>query len=150
MLTQYGKENLIMDSGLITKQSELEKYQRIIDPAVLKTLHPPDLNLASEFYKRLVKMISEFDAELNQDEEVGVRLVNFGQTISFSVEAIGYWDPNLLRFYGHLEDNSPVELIQHVSQISFLLTALNRINPDEPTRKIVFRQQKQADKSHEG
>lgn len=101
-------------------------------------------NLASEFYDRLTKMIEEFDGKLDQTEEVGVRLVSFGQAVTFSVEDLGYWNPSLIRFYGRLEDGTPVELIQHVSQISFLLMAIKRKNPDEPKRKIGFRREEES------
>lgn len=99
---------------------------------------PTNPNLASEFHDRLVQMINKFDEELDQDHEVGMRLVTFGQSITFHVEDIGYWNPSLIRFYGKLENGSPVELIQHVSQISFLLMAVKRLNPEQPKRKIGF------------
>ena len=44
-------------------------------------------NLASEFYRRLRRHIAEFDASLDQAHEVGVRLVHFGQSIVFALEA---------------------------------------------------------------
>jgi len=100
-------------------------------------------NLASEFHSRLIRMINEFDEGLNQSEEVGVRLVSFGQSVTFSVENIGYCNPSLIRFYGRLEDGSPVQLVQHVTQISFLLMALKRENPNEPKRKIGFCSEKE-------
>ena len=106
-------------------------------------------NHASEFHMRLIKMINDFDEKLNQTEEVGVRLVSFGQSITFSVEDIGYWNPSLIRFYGQLEDGTPVELVQHVTQISFLLMALKRKNPDEPKRKIGFCSEEENDETPE-
>ncbi|QPA33055.1 hypothetical protein ISX45_00910 [Anoxybacillus caldiproteolyticus] len=99
---------------------------------------PNNPNLASEFYKRLVKMINEFDEKLDQEHEVGVRLVSYGQTIQFHIEDLGYYDPSLIIFYGRLEDGTKVELIQHVSQISFLLMAVKRLNPEKPKRRIGF------------
>src|SRR4051812_2554532 len=86
-------------------------------------------NLASEFHKRLMEMITEFDASLDDAHEVGVRLVTFGQTIVFHLSDISYYNPSLISFYGAMDDGSPVELIQHVSQISLLLMKLPRKNP---------------------
>jgi len=94
-------------------------------------------------------MINEFNEKLNQSEEVGIRLVSFGQTVTFSVEDIGYWDPNLIRFYGRLEDGSPVQLIQHVTQISFLLMAIKRKDPNKPKQKIGFHLEQEADETQE-
>src|SRR5258707_13603958 len=59
---------------------------------------PKDHNLASEFHRRLVKWIGDFDASLDQAHEVGVRLVSFGQTIVFHLDDIGYWNPALISF----------------------------------------------------
>src|SRR5262245_37357477 len=78
-------------------------------------------NKASEFYKRLTKWIEEFDASLGESDEVGVRLVSFGQSVMFRIRDMGYWDPSLISFSGVMDDGKPVELIQHVSQISILL-----------------------------
>jgi len=103
-----------------------------------KLVAPVNPNLASEFYKRLVEMINEFDEKLDDTEEVGMRLVSFGQTVQFHVEDIGYYNPSLITFIGKTAEGKDIELIQHVSQISFLLMAVPRLNPDEPKKKIGF------------
>ena len=95
-------------------------------------------NLASEFHKRLKKWISEFDASLDQAHEVGVGLVNFGRAVTFALEEMSYWNPSLIAFIGRNEDGDPVELIQHVNQISMLLVRLPRKNPDDPKPRIGF------------
>ncbi len=95
-------------------------------------------NYASEFYRRLAEWISDFDNSLDNDSEVGVRLVNFGQTVVFTLEGMGYYNPSLILFKGHTEDGSPVELIQHVSQISILLMKLPRKNPEQPKKALGF------------
>jgi hypothetical protein len=97
-----------------------------------------DSDKASGYFKSLVYMIAEFEQELDHDHEIGVKLVSFGQTITFHVEAIGYWNPYLLRFFGKLDNGNPVELIQHVSQINFLLVAVNKKDPERPARRIGF------------
>ncbi len=55
-------------------------------------------NNASSFYEILAKQISEFDKSLNNEEEVGVRLVNFGQTVIFTIKDMGYHNPSLIFF----------------------------------------------------
>ena len=112
-----------------------------ISTEVLKSLSkstPFHQNKASEFCKKLYEMIRQFDDRLDQEHEVGVRLVSFGQTVNFHVTRLGYYDPSLIRFQGSLEDGSPVELIQHVSQISFLLMAMKRSDPTQPKKPIGF------------
>jgi hypothetical protein len=95
--------------------------------------------LASEFYKRLVKWINDFDKSLDQKHEVGVRLVSFGQSIVFHLESMGHWNPFLISFHGTTDNGQPVELIQHVNQISILLMKLPRKNPEKPKEPIGFK-----------
>ena len=96
-------------------------------------------NYASTFAKILLQKIQEFDTNLGEDFEVGVKLVSFGQTVIITVQSIGYQDPSLIVFNGIEEDGSLLELIQHVSQISFLLTALPRKKKEEQKQLIGFR-----------
>ncbi len=99
---------------------------------------PQDYNLASEFHSRLVEWINDFDSLLDQEHEVGVRLVSFGQTVVFHLGDIGYWNPSLISFMGKTEDGQTVKLIQHVSQISILLMKLERLDTTKPKKKIGF------------
>jgi hypothetical protein len=106
-------------------------------------------NYASAFYKRLTEWINKFDASLDQEHEVGVRLVTFGQTVVFHLNSLGYSNPSLICFYGTMDDGSPVELIQHVSQISLLLTKLPRKDPSAPKRPIGFTTESEVGKNEE-
>lgn len=99
---------------------------------------PPNPNLASGFYNRLVKMINDFDAGLDDKHEVGVRLVTFGQSVVFHLKDMGYYNPSLITFIGHTDDGNPVTLVQHVTQISILLTRLPLKDPTQPKRKVGF------------
>jgi len=98
-----------------------------------------ELELASDFFKKLSHYMDQFDKTLNPEQEIGIKLVSFGQTIQFTVRNIGYYNPKLICFYGEMPDGSPVELIQHVNQISFLLTAVQRKNPEQIKHPIGFR-----------
>lgn len=103
-----------------------------------KKVETNSIELASDFFKKLSHYMDEFDKGLNQEHEVGIRLVNFGQSIQFTVHNIGYYNPQLICFYGEMPDGSAIQLIQHVNQLNFLLTAVKRKNPDEPKRPIGF------------
>lgn len=113
----------------------IEHLQPIERPQFVKNA---EQGIASEFYKRLVKWINDFDSALDDEHEVGVRLVSFGQSVVFHLNGIGYWNPFLISFLGTTEDGQPVELIQHVNQISILLMKLPRKNPEEPKKPIGF------------
>ena len=93
--------------------------------------------LASDMYKRVVTLINKFEEDLPDDLQAGGRLVSAGN-ITFSIQDVGYWDPNMIVFYGELEDGSRVELVQHLSQLNLLLVAVKRSNSEEPRRVIGF------------
>lgn len=97
-------------------------------------------NFASEFCKKLYEEILDFDANLDNENEVIARLVSFGEAIQFSIESIGFSDPSLIIFSGHTADGSHVQLVQHVSQISILLLSAKRPEPEKPKFPIGFRQ----------
>ena len=97
-----------------------------------------NLNLASEFHHRLINWINDFHKSLDDKHEVGAQLVNFGQTVTFHIEDISYWNPSLISFIGKNELREPVELIQHVTQISILLVAMKREKIKQPKMPIGF------------
>lgn len=99
---------------------------------------PTNSNLANEFHKRLLNWINDFHKSIDDEHEVGAKLVTFGQSLTFHIEDIGYWNPSLISFIGKNEAGDPVELIQHVSQISILLVAMKRDNVNELKRPIGF------------
>lgn len=99
---------------------------------------PKDQNLADEFHRRFINWINDFHQSLDEEHEVGARLVNFGQSVTFHIEDISYWNPSLISFQGKNESGEVVELIQHVSQISILLVAMKRSNIELPKRPIGF------------
>ncbi len=84
-------------------------------------------------YERLVTFINKFEADLDDEHEVGARLVSFGSEITFHIEDIGYWEPDIITFYGVGSDGGTVQLIQNVSQLSVLLVAMQK-REEEPRR----------------
>lgn len=106
---------------------------------IVEIMTPPtNPNMASEFHWRLVEMVNDFHRELGDGYEVGGQLVNFGSEVTFSFTDIGYFNPSLIRFYGEKADGSPIELIQHITQISVMLVKQKRLHPDVPKRPIGF------------
>ena len=93
---------------------------------------------ANEVCKHLEAIISVFIQSLNNDEEVGIALTSFGVARQIVVENIRAVSPNLLQIDGY-ENKKKVILLQHISQLSFLLIPV-KISSDEerPRRKIGF------------
>ena len=106
-------------------------------------LHPQSvidahkLNPAQWTYERLAEYIKDFEATLDNEHEIGARLVSFGQNVTFHIEDIGYYGPDIIHFDGRNEAMEKVQLIQHVSQLSVLLVAVKK-QQDKP-RRIGFR-----------
>ncbi len=94
-----------------------------IPPSVLV---PPKYkaNPAEWMHERIVRSIADFEKGLKPDEEIGARLVSFGQSEVIHILDVGYWGPDLVTFQGTNADGRPVQLLQHISQISVLLVAL--------------------------
>ena len=136
---KYHQESV--DKSLaISPQESLSAMARIRfpDTQISPVVRQVEENQASEFHKRLVIWINEFNNSLDEANEVGVRLVSFGQTVVFHLEDLGHWNPSLISFRGVTADGEPVELIQHVSQISILLMKLPRRNPDHSRTQFGF------------
>lgn len=88
---------------------------------------------AQEVFDYLVQRLRTFQEQLEEDRELGVQLANFGKAAELHVRSIGYSNPNLIEFVGVDGNGDDVSLVQHVSQLNFLLTAVKPI-ADEPYR----------------
>ena len=83
-----------------------------------------------------MKQVNDFEARLSAEEEIGMRLVGTPGAGVMHVSDIGYWGPDMIMFYGENEHGKPMELIQHYTQVSLLLTAVPA--ESEPPRRIGF------------
>ena len=96
-----------------------------------------DYNLADYSYDVIMNRIKEFEQSLDDNHEVAVKLASFGQAITMSVTDIGYSNPSTLVFYGYV-GSQQATLIQHMSQLNFLLLAVEKADPEKPPRRIGF------------
>lgn len=102
-----------------------------------KALEPLDLTRADQKCKRLVEQIQAFEEMLDPEHEVMIQLASFGSPITMAVTSISYQNPDLLYFYG-LVNGMRSQLIQHISQLNFLLCATERDDKSKPARRIGF------------
>ena len=102
-----------------------------------ETEDPEAPYMASDMYQRIVALINNFESELPDTMQAGGRLVSAGD-ITFSIQDIGYWDPNM------------IELVQHLSQLNLLLVAVPRQDDiQKPRRVIGFTQKAEPDIIHD-
>lgn len=88
-------------------------------------------------YEKLKEEIEDFQKNLSEELDVCVQLASFGSNILMQVTGIGYQNPDLLYFYGYINGND-AQLIQHMSQLNFILMAVKREDPAQPPRRIGF------------
>jgi hypothetical protein len=88
-------------------------------------------------YESLLEYIQEFEKNMDMEHEVGMRLVSFGNELTFHVHKIGYSKPNIITFYGVTNSNEKIQLVQHVSQLSFALMSVKKLE-EEPSRVMGF------------
>lgn len=98
---------------------------------------PRDYNMADWKFEKLIEQIKDFEEGLDDDHEIALKLASFGSAIMMYVVTIGYQNPDMLYFYGFV-DGQPAQLIQHMSQLNFLITSVEKIDKDKPARRIGF------------
>ena len=111
----------------------MAKAAKISPDAVKQTKSP-----AESAYDRIILYIRSFEKQLNADQEVAMGFAGSEAGI-LRIEGLGFFDPDILTFYGKDEDGAKTQLIQHVSQLSVMLRARPKADPDDAPRRIGFR-----------
>lgn len=94
--------------------------------------------LADWKYEKIMEEIADFEKDLDSEHEIAVKLAAFGSSITMVVTSIGYQNPDMLYFYGFVNGQN-AQLIQHMSQLNFLITSVEREDKSKPARRIGFR-----------
>ena len=89
-------------------------------------------------YERLILYIQNFEEKLDNEHEVAMGFVG-GEAGILRIEGLGYFDPDLVTFYGTDATGARTQLIQHVTQLSVMLRALPKRAMDAAPRRIGFR-----------
>lgn len=113
---------------VFTAIAEFQNQER----KIAENKHRQD-NPVIDVCKAIKDYVEEFERELDDEHEIGIRLASFGGVIVFHAEQIGFSKPNVITFHGVTEEGERVQLIQHVSQLNFLLKAVKK-REDKPTR----------------
>jgi hypothetical protein len=89
-------------------------------------------------YERLILYIRNFEQQLDAEHEVAMGFVGADAGV-LRIEGLGFFDPDILTFYGSDASGVRTQLVQHVSQLSVLLRALPKPRSDAPATRIGFR-----------
>jgi hypothetical protein len=97
-----------------------------------------DARTSKGAFEKLVEQVQEFESGLKSDEDVAVYLASFGASMLMTVEKISFEYPLLIIFEGVLDTGQPGKVVQHFSQLSFILTTVRREDSSSPRKKIGF------------
>ncbi len=97
-------------------------------------------------YERLILYIQNFEKTLTGDQEVAMGFTG-GDAGVMRIEGMGYFDPDIITFYGSDATGARTQLVQHVSQLNVMLRALRKSVEDKPANRIGFRLAKDLEES---
>jgi len=89
-------------------------------------------------YERLILYIRNFEQRLDSEHEVAMGFTGAAAGV-LRIEGIGFFDPDIVTFYGSDPAGTKTQLIQHVSQLNVLLRALPKTSSEAEPRRIGFR-----------
>jgi hypothetical protein len=89
-------------------------------------------------YERLILYIQNFEKQLDKNHQVAMGFTG-GDAGVIRIEGMGYFDPDLITFYGSNDGGAKTQLIQHVSQLNVMLTAMPVTQEQDAPERIGFR-----------
>lgn len=101
------------------------------------SLNIRDYTKADWKFEKVLEQIRDFEAKLDDEHEVAVFLASFNKEILLTVTSISYENPDIFYFNGTVNGN-PSRLIQHISQLNFLMIANKKCDPTRPPIRIGF------------
>ena len=96
--------------------------------------HAKSKSPAQWAYERIVLYIQEFEKTLDSEHEVAMGFTG-GDAGVLRIEGMGFFDPDIVTFYGSDPTGAKTQLIQHVTQLNVMLRTLPKPREAaEPTR----------------
>jgi len=89
-------------------------------------------------YERLILYIQNFEKTLDNEHEIAMGFTG-AQAGVLRIEGMGYFDPDIVTFYGSDPAGTKTQLIQHVGQLNVLLRALPKQEEQKEAVRIGFR-----------
>lgn len=89
-------------------------------------------------YERTVLYLKTFEEQLDNEHEVAMGFTG-GDAGVLRIEGMGYFDPDIVTFYGTDNAGARTQLVQHVSQLSVMLRALPKASEGAAPNRIGFR-----------
>ena len=87
---------------------------------------------AENLCDQLIAEMAEFDRQLDESMEVGLRIVGMPREETLRVRDVTFVEPQAVVIHGDDENGRPTRLVQNLAQLNFLLVALDRLQPGSP------------------
>ncbi len=100
-------------------------------------------------YERVVLYLKKFEEQLDNDHEVAMGFTGADAGV-LRIEGMGYFDPDILTFYGTDPAGGQTQLVQHVSQLNVILRALPKEVENAEPNRIGFRLVEDLEAEHAG
>ncbi|MGL6210920.1 MAG: DUF6173 family protein [Paracoccaceae bacterium] len=101
------------------------------------------LTPAMRVCEAVIHAIRAFEADLDGDDEVAMGFAG-GEAGVLRIEGLGCLAPEMVTFHGRDEAGRKMRLVQHVGQVSVVLRAVPKAEPEGPARRIGFQLQSVA------
>jgi len=89
-------------------------------------------------YERPILYIQNFEKTLDNEHEVAMGFAGADAGV-IRIEGMGYFDPDIVTFYGSDHAGVKTQLVQHVNQLNVMLRALPKQADQTAPRRIGFR-----------
>lgn len=97
-----------------------------------------DKSAAQWAYERLILYIQNFERQLDGGHEIAMGFTGSEAGV-LRIEGLGYFEPDILTFYGTDLDGARTQMVQHVSQLNVMLRAVAKPRDEDKARRIGFR-----------
>lgn len=89
-------------------------------------------------YERLILYIQKFEETLDNEHEAAMGFAGGDQGV-LRIEGMGYFDPDIVTFYGSDPAGEKAQLVQHVTQLNVMLRAVPKAREQATAQRIGFR-----------
>ena len=113
-------------------------------PAAISAKSVEEKSPAEWAYQRLILYIKNFEQTLDDEHEVAMGFTDTGAGV-LRIEGMGFFDPDIVTFYGTDQTAARVQLVQHVSQLNVILRAMPKAREAAAPRRIGFELAKALD-----
>lgn len=88
-------------------------------------------------YQRLILYIQNFEKTLDNEHEAAMGFVG-GDAGVLRIEGMGFFEPDIVTFYGSDATGAKMQLVQHVTQLNVALRAVPKDVEQDAPRRIGF------------